>query len=197
MDIDPYSHSHTHVEEITWSRLGGFLIELTETISRDWRPEIVVGIAKGGLIPAVYISSAFQVDLFPIKLSSRHNEKIVYKEPVWFVYPTEIVRGKKVLLVDDISAAGRTLKIASEKLKNLGATEIRTATIAAHKESPRPAYVVLVTDALIVWPWDRDVLSEEGTWEINPEYLDKMEKISGYDPGSSPAREPEGRWFKQ
>jgi hypoxanthine phosphoribosyltransferase len=36
---------------------------------KDFRPEAVVGIAKGGVIPAVFLASAFQVDFFPIKLS--------------------------------------------------------------------------------------------------------------------------------
>ena len=119
------------------------------------------------------------------------------KEPLWFVFPTEAVRDKKVLLVDDIIVNGETMRMAVDELKRLGAKESRTATIATHHHSVRPDYFALSTDALIVWPWDRDNLTNEGAWSVNPEYLTEMEKISDYVPGPAPAREPEGRWMKE
>ena len=189
-------HTHSHVEEVPWSRAGHLLIELAEAIWHDWRPEVVVGIAKGGVIPAVFLSSAFRVDFFPIKISSRHNEEIVRDEPKWFVLPTEDVRDKKVLLVDHITVSGTTMRMAAQQLQEIGVKECRTATLAAHHHSVRPDYAALVTDALIVWPWDRDCLTDDGAWRIMPEYLAEMEEVSGYEPGPSPAREPEGRWLK-
>ena len=194
MKLDPYNHGHNKVEEIPWSRLGNLLIELANMIRKDYSPEIVIGIAKGGVIPAVFLSSVFQLDFFPIKLSSRHNEKIVASSPIWHVNPTNVVKGKKILIVDDICIAGRTLRMANEKISKKGAIEIRTTTIAVHESSFLPDYYILKTDALIVWPWDRDVLAENGKWLINREYLEYMAKIPGYIPGSSPAREHEGRW---
>ncbi len=196
MTLDPYKHEHENVEEIPWSRLGNLLIQLAEMIWKDWQPEVVVGIAKGGVIPGVFLSSAYRADFFPIKLSSRHNEEIVSQEPVWYVYPTDQVRGKKVLLVDDICVAGRTLKIATEEIKKLGAKEIMTATLAVHHGSVYPDYYILETDGLIVWPWDRDIIIGEGMWMINPEYLEVMKKVQGYEPGASPAREYDGYLVK-
>ena len=187
MTLDPYHHEHAQVEEISWSRLGELLIRMAEKIAADWRPEIVVGIAKGGVVPGVFLSSAFRVDFLPVKLSSRQNGEIVSERPIWHVLPTEHVRGKQVLLVDDIVLAGRTLSMAEEELRKQGAKEVRTAALAAHSGSVRADYVLLVTDALIVWPWDRDVLSPEGAWQVNPEYLQAMRQVSGYSPGPSPA----------
>ena len=185
--MDPYHHHHENVEEIPWSRLGKIFIEFTEMIRANYNPEIIVGIAKGGVIPGVYISSALMLDFFPIKLSSRHNEKVIYKDPVWHVFPTEAVAAKRVLLVDDICVAGRTLSLAKEKITELGANEVRTATLAVHEGSIMPDFHYLKTDALIVWPWDRDVVNESGKWHINPEYLEEMNEIPGYKPGVSPA----------
>lgn len=196
MIADSRDHEHTRVEEFPWSRVGHLLIELAEVIRRDWQPEAVVGIAKGGVIPAVFLSSAFGVDFFPIKLSSRRNEEVVRDEPKWLVLPTEDVRGKKVLLVDHIICTGRTMRMAVHELERIGVKKCRTATLAAHGDSVLPDYVGLVTDALIVWPWDRDRFADDGTWEIHPEYLREMQQIPDYEPGPSPAREPGGRWLK-
>ena len=196
MTLNPYRHNHNQVEEIPWSRLGRLLIELTEMIQESFHPEIVLGIAKGGVVPGLFLSSAYLVDFFPIKISSRHNEQVIFEKPVWYIYPTDAVRGKKVLLADDICVAGRTLEIAKIEIMKRGAAEVRTATLAIHEDSIHPDYFVLNTDALIVWPWDRDILSEDGTWFINKEYMSEMEKIPGYKPGFSPAREPIGHWEK-
>ncbi len=185
--LDPYHHPHDAVEEIPWSRLGGLLVDLAEKIHQSYRPDVIVGIAKGGLIPAVYLCSALQRDLFPIKLSSRHNEQVVSETPTWYVYPTDHVAGKKVLLVDDICVAGRTFGMAAQELLHRGASLVRTASLAVHLGSVKPDFFVLETDALIVWPWDRDILSADGVWSINPEYKDEMDQVHSYEPGPSPA----------
>lgn len=176
MSIDPYKHHHSQVENISWARLGQLLIQLTEKIRSDWQPEIIVGIAKGGVIPASFISSALQLNFFPIRLSSRDNEKVIHQEPVWYVYPTAAVKNKKVLLADDICVAGRTLTMAKKQILKLKAKEVRTATIAIHKKSMRPDYVVLESDALIIWPWDRDIFNGK-KWLMNPEYLEELQEI--------------------
>jgi hypoxanthine phosphoribosyltransferase len=187
MTMDPYRHEHSHVVEISWSRLGQLLVDLAESVHAGYSPEVVIGVAKGGVIPAAFISSAFLVDLFPIKLSSRHNEQLVSDQPIWHVHPTEAaVRSRQVLLVDDICVAGRTLAMATRALVQLGAAEVRTATLAVHDDSVRPDFTALVTDALIVWPWDRDTLSSSGQWSINAEYLQEMREVPGYEPGPSP-----------
>ena len=103
--MDPYKHEHTGTIELSWAQLGDILTAMAETIGEEWRPDIVIGIAKGGVVPGIFLSSAFLVDFFPIKLSSRHNEQVVGEEPEWYVRPTEHVKGKKVLLVDDICIA--------------------------------------------------------------------------------------------
>ncbi len=174
MALDPYDHEHAGVLELTWPRVGVIFATMAETIGKDWRPDLVIGIAKGGVIPGVFLSSAFRVDFFPIKLSSRHNEQIIRVEPEWYVYPTAHVRGKKILLVDDICIAGRTLGRAVHELEQRGAGEIRTAAIAVHNDSVRPDYVGITTDDCIIWPWDRNILTKDGRWEINPEYLEEM-----------------------
>jgi len=95
MTLDPYHHEHIGVEEIPLSRLAHLLPKLAQKIRGDWQPEIVVGIAKGGVIPAAYLSSVFRLDFFPIKLSSRHNEEIVSAEPQWHARPGPYVGEKK------------------------------------------------------------------------------------------------------
>jgi len=174
--MDPYKHEHTGTMELSWAQLGDILTAMAETIGEEWRPDIVIGIAKGGVVPGIFLSSAFLVDFFPIKLSSRHNEQVVGEEPEWYVRPTEHVKGKKVLLVDDICIAGRTFGRAVPELNEIGVAEVRTAAIAVHSGSVRPDFVGIVTDECIVWPWDHKILLKDGRWAVNPEYMEEIKK---------------------
>jgi hypoxanthine phosphoribosyltransferase len=183
LGLDSHAHDHEGVKEISWSRLGGLLRKLAWEVIRCYRPDLVIGIAKGGVIPAVFLSSAFLVDFFPIKLSSRHNEQVVARTPVWYVHPTSGVTGKRVLLVDDICITGLTLRMASEEIMLSGAREIRTAALAVHSVSARPDYVALDTDALVVWPWDRETLAQDGTWAVNAEYKKLLDMVIGLGEG--------------
>jgi hypoxanthine phosphoribosyltransferase len=179
-----YHHHHSHIEEITWARLGELLVDLAERIHPDRRPDLVLGIAKGGVVPGIFLSSAFVLDFFPIKLSSRHNEQLVSATPIWHVRPTSVVRGKSVLLVDDICVTGRTLSKASAELARLGATEVRTAALAIHGGNTHPDYWALESDGLIVWPWDRETLTENGMWSLSPEYGELMDRMLDCLPGA-------------
>ncbi len=51
----------------------------------------------------------------------------------------------------------------------MGASQVRTAALYAHTwAEPRPDYVALTSDALILNPWDREVLID-GHWTTHPE----------------------------
>jgi hypothetical protein len=172
---DP-DHQHDGVYEITWEDFGGLCRELAMRIWREYQPEVVVGVAKGGVIVGATLSSALRRDFLPIKLSSRHDEKVVHEKPVWFVPPTDHVTGKRVLLVDDMCVNMVTLGMAREALLAKGAAEVRTATLMIHGYSQRPDWWAVETDALILVPWDLEVI-ENGRWILHPEFQSELDEM--------------------
>jgi len=49
-----------------------------------------------------------------------------------------------------------------------------TASLVSHSWArPAPDHVAVVTDALVVFPWDRQVY-QDGQWQINPELADAL-----------------------
>jgi len=158
--------------EISWEKLGSMCKELALKVYKEFQPECVIGISKGGLPVATVLSSIFRVDLYPVRLSYRKMDIGTFSSPQWSVAPTSKVKGKKVLLVDDISISGETLRIVKEKILWIGANEVKTATLSIHTHSKKPDFYILETDALIIHPWDKWIV-KDGKFELHPEYQEE------------------------
>lgn len=87
----------------------------------NWKPDYVVGITRGGLIPAVYISHWFNVPMHTLNVSLRDSdtgpESNLWMAEDAFGYvndPNAVLRfdsrlAKKILIVDDINDSGATI----------------------------------------------------------------------------------------
>ncbi len=170
-----YDHRHTGVTEITWERFGELCKELALGVA-EYDPEIVVGIAKGGVLPAAVLASLLRREFYPIRLSRRHDDRIVRDHPALLTAIPRAIAGKRVIVVDDIAVTGETLQSAAQEAKRLGATAVKTATLFVHGSSQRPDFFVLETDDLILNPWDRLVL-EDSRFTVHPEYQQGLDKI--------------------
>jgi hypoxanthine phosphoribosyltransferase len=115
------------------------------------------------------LSFVLRREFYPIRLTRRVDDAIVHEKPTWLVRPPDKVRGRRILVVDEIVDSGRTIALAADETRALGASEVRTAALYAHSwADPRPDYVALTSDALILNPWDREVLIQ-GRWATHPE----------------------------
>jgi hypoxanthine phosphoribosyltransferase len=170
-----YEHRHTGVTEITWERFGELCKELALAVAA-YDPEIVVGIAKGGVLPGAVLASLLRREFYPIRLSRRHDDRVVRDEPALLSPVPEAVAGKRVIIIDDIAVTGETLRLAAREALRLGAMIVKTAALFVHGVSQRPDYFVLDTDDLILNPWDRLVL-EGGGFVVHPEYQQELDEI--------------------
>ncbi|OYD14831.1 hypothetical protein CH333_07135 [candidate division WOR-3 bacterium JGI_Cruoil_03_44_89] len=165
-------HQHKGRYEISWEKFGSLCRELAMKIAQEFKPECVVGISKGGLPLATVLASIFRVDLYPVRLSYREMDRETHTSPEWSVLATDKVKRKKVLLVDDISVSGETLKIAREEILKMGAEGVKTVTLSVHTHSVKPDFYILETDALIIHPWDKWVMIDR-EFELHPEYREE------------------------
>jgi len=80
---------------------------LAERIAADpWRPHYLVGIGRGGLAPAAYLSHATGLPL----LSIDHSTKLAaFGEKLLARIAAMTAAGTHMLLVDDINDSGRTI----------------------------------------------------------------------------------------
>ena len=95
---------------------------------------------------------------------------MVRQTPEWLVEPPAAVRGRRVLVVDEMCSSGQTLQMVKARAVALGAAEARTATLYAHTWGADAVdYTGLITDELVMNPWDREVY-RDGAFIFHPEY---------------------------
>ena len=159
--------------ELTWDVFGELCRALALTVSRDYEPEIVIGIAKAGVIPGAVIASILRCDFYSLKITRRVDNELVHDEPRILSSAPPQAAGKRVLIVDEICTSGQTLRMATAAVRAVRAREIRTATSFAKVGQHRPDYYAVETDAMVIFPWDRKVVTPEGL-AVNPAYRDVL-----------------------
>jgi hypoxanthine phosphoribosyltransferase len=91
----------------SWSEVQGLSLEIIRQISREgWQPDYVVGLTRGGLVPANLISQYLEVPMECLKVSLRDG--VNPEHNLWMA--EDAYNGKKILVVDDINDSGATLK---------------------------------------------------------------------------------------
>lgn len=142
------------VRELSWKGFDALSLELARGLSKRFEPEVVVGVAKGGVFVGGAVASALRRDFYPVRISRRSRDRVVRPDPkAYGVMPREL-RGKRVLIVDDVAASGDTLELAVKLAKRAGAKEVLTATLLVKPGGHRPDFFALETEDLIVFPWD-------------------------------------------
>lgn len=95
----------------TYEQFNEGLNILVEQIKSDeWQPDYIVGITRGGLVPAVRLSHMLNIPLETVKWSLRDDCE--QESNCWI--PEDIDAGMKVLIVDDIVDGGETVRTLIE-----------------------------------------------------------------------------------
>ena len=147
-------------EILTWEGFGSATRELAQQIvDSEFVPDIIIAVARGGLLPAGSLSYAMGVklsDAVNVEFYTDVHETL--PDPVLLapMLDTESISDKKVLVVDDVVDSGRTLALVLELLRGYGA-ECRSAVIYEKPRSEvRPDFSWNSTDEWIVFPWSAE-----------------------------------------
>lgn len=161
------------VEEISWERFAQLTKTLAEKLA-DAKIEVIVGIARAGLFPATAVACALRCELYPVRVTRRMYDEVIFKHPIWKVGMSLEVEGRIVAVVDEIADTGETLALVAERARELGATRVITASLISHSwAKPMPEIVALVTDAFVIFPWDKYVY-QNGQWQFHPESTEAL-----------------------
>lgn len=171
MSADPYDYStRDGVRPISWDDFHGLVRALAVAVA-PWRPEVVLPVLRGGAYAGTLLAHLLQVEVYPVRLTRRQDDVVVRETPLWLVEPPPAVAGRRVLVVDEMCSTGETLRLVRQRALALGAAEARAATLYAHTWGAAAVdYIGLITDELVLNPWDREVY-RDGAFRFHPEYV--------------------------
>ena len=142
---------------LTWEDVYNLTLRLSErVVESGFKPDVVVGIARGGWIPARVLSDVLYAD-------SLQNIRIEYysdvgkkgREPKITQPITGSLEGKSILLVDEVADTGDSLYYAIEHVEALGAGEVKTAVLHWKPWSRvKPDFYMVQTEKWTVYPWE-------------------------------------------
>ncbi len=157
-------------EIMTWDMLGEATRSLSQMVADDeYEPDMILGIARGGLLPAGamgYALSVKNVYTMNVEFYTGVDERLdvprILPPAPDFV---DLSHGK-ILIVDDVADTGHTLKSVEEFCEGK-VGEVRTACIYEKSHSVvKCDYVWKRTDQWINFPWsDKDPVAKR-TWAV-------------------------------
>ena len=167
----------------SWQEIEAQTQEILRQLQRDnWRPDYVVGLTRGGLVPATLISQYLEVPMECLKVSLRDSEHgpesnlWMAEDAFGYVMHDPMCSGngrKKILIVDDINDSGATLNWIKNdwpsgclpndsRWKEVWGNNVRVATLVdneASKSELKISYSAVdlnkaEEDVWIVFPWE-------------------------------------------
>ncbi|PFG28744.1 phosphoribosyltransferase [Corynebacterium renale] len=143
-------------ENLTYETFGTAVRELAADILEDYQPDLILSIARGGLLIGGALGYAMDiknVSVINVEFYTGVDERL--EQPVMLPPTPKAVdlSGMKVLIADDVADTGETLKLVQDYCAETVA-ESRTAVIYAKSRSIiQPDYVWKKTDQWINFPW--------------------------------------------
>lgn len=105
-----------------------------ELVKDDWTPSFIIGIGRGGLAPAVYLSHATGLPMLSVDHSSRVED---FSDAPLVRLAARTREGERLLFVDDINDSGATIGKLRAALATAGAARdhVRFATLIENVRS--------------------------------------------------------------
>lgn len=161
------SNRRESTRELTWTEFDTQVQLLARASLRDFKPNAVVGIAHGGVFVGGAIASALKVEFYPVRITRRSRDAGTRSTPGLSEDMPKELKGKRVLLVDDVAGSGDGLEMARRLAKAAGASKLATAALICRVGGFKPDFVAFTDDAFLVFPWDYQAVVEDSRFDPN------------------------------
>jgi|TARA_R100000081_G_scaffold88724_1_gene60570 hypothetical protein len=139
---------------LTWDDYNELVSSIASQMG-DWEPQAIVGLTRGGLIPAVQFSHMFNVKLYTLNISLRDG-----KAPSTKFNWKQLEKYERILIVDDINDSGATLHEVHNQFYGNALHNPRFATLLSKRSSKMSVDYVgehintSKEDDWIIFPWE-------------------------------------------
>jgi len=142
----------------SWDKIYDMLLKLAVTIRKSgFKADLIVGVSRGGWAPARILSDLLEnTRTASMKIEFYVGLEKTSSRPVVTQPVDENAYDKCVLVVDDVSDTGESMKVAIDHVYEKRAKAVKTATIYYKPHSKfKPDFFAESTSDWIIFPWER------------------------------------------
>lgn len=152
---------------MSWSDIVSAVDRVASQVRADATPQVMVGILRGGIVPAVMLAHVLGVRTVRavevVHTTADGVDVAKTSEPrVSNAASLGRLTGLDVLVVDDIAGSGDTIAHTADLVRDAGAATVRTATCVvnlANWRRPQPpeqalTYLGAVVEGWVIFPWE-------------------------------------------
>lgn len=164
------SEKSAPILQFSWETIEDLTLTLASRVQADGKPDVLVCLQRGGLIPGVLLSHHLTVsEMICVPVRTTTSEQIYADKQVpVLVVPEQALQlaEKDVVLVDDIVGSGVTMQTVRSALAAFHLYRLRTISYlvnlnhweAAHGYPPEQeiTYIGQSIRAWAVFPWERN-----------------------------------------
>ena len=169
LDGHDRSRQKSRVRELTWASFDRLVQKMARSIQAGTVPQAVVGVAHGGVFVGGALASALGCEFYPVRLSRRSRDSGQRRAPKLTGGMPPELKGRRVLIVDDVAASGDTMELAKLLASKAGAKAISTACLVTRAKGYAPDWTGMTTEELVVFPWDYAAVAEDGRFDVDPD----------------------------
>ena len=151
-------------ELLTWDDVDQLIDHLIPQFEDEFNAMVII--TRGGIVPGGILADALCMETiataavdFPAELERQRSGLFAW--PRFIQFPEDdLLRGNKVLIVDDVWGSGRTITAVKNRVSAAGGTPF---TCVMHFNpyrnlfgTFRPDYYAAITDAFIIYPWENE-----------------------------------------
>jgi hypoxanthine phosphoribosyltransferase len=151
-------------EQVSWDEVIRLIDHLIVQFEHEFKTMLVI--TRGGIVPGGLLAERMGLqDIltaavnFPAMLDNPRDNMLVW--PTFLQFPDdELLRGKRILVIDDVWGSGRTSTAVKNKVSAAGGMPF-TSVLHFNPNrnlfgSTRPDYFAASTDAYIIYPWEQE-----------------------------------------
>jgi hypoxanthine phosphoribosyltransferase len=144
---------------LTWNDVDKLINRLISRIAA-YEYDIIIAITRGGIIPGAIIAERLAVQqVFVASVDFYEDEEHDLDWPVFMQFPADsFLRGKRVLIVDDIWDRGKQVVNVTERVRQAGGQPQSTVLhYKPHRSDfpdKSPDFYATETEDWIIYPWE-------------------------------------------
>jgi hypoxanthine phosphoribosyltransferase len=154
---------------LSWDELTAATRRIAGLVGGDGTPEIIVGVLRGGMIPAIMLAHHLgSRDVRAVEITRTLADGVNAAKaarPAWRnLASLGGVSGRDVLIADDVAGTGATVAATAALVRAMGAARVRTAVWVVNEADwpdgqPSPektlTYIGARTQGWVIFPWEQ------------------------------------------